>query len=63
MSVGHAPDQPQWTPDMRKDDADITQADRAEAHRRIRGNAGSEDSPEDSSGDDIVLPSTMPPSF
>ncbi|KAI0134466.1 phosphatidylserine decarboxylase-domain-containing protein, partial [Xylariales sp. AK1849] len=37
MSIGHSPDHPQWTPDMRKDARDITEEDKAEAHRRIRG--------------------------
>ena len=37
MSVGHAPNEPQWTPDMRKDDAQITEVDRVDAKRRIQG--------------------------
>ena len=52
MSVGHSPDQPQWTPDMRKDDDQITEADKKEAKRRIQGQVGGE-SPEDSGGDDL----------
>ncbi|KAI1875350.1 hypothetical protein JX265_004408 [Neoarthrinium moseri] len=46
MSIGHSPGTPQWTPDMRKDASDITEADKAEANRRIRGGgAGSENLP------------------
>ncbi|KAG9228871.1 phosphatidylserine decarboxylase-like protein [Amylocarpus encephaloides] len=37
MSIGHHPDQGQHTPDMRKKDADISEAERAEAKRRIEG--------------------------
>jgi len=37
MSIGHHPQQPQYTPDMRKDDADISESERAEAKRRIEG--------------------------
>lgn len=37
MSVGHHPQQPQYEPDMRKADADISECDRAEAKRRIEG--------------------------
>ena len=37
MSVGHTPSEPQWTPDMRKDEKDLTEADKIDAHRRIRG--------------------------
>jgi phosphatidylserine decarboxylase len=37
MSIGHSPSQSQWTPDMRKDASDITEEDKREAHRRIRG--------------------------
>jgi phosphatidylserine decarboxylase len=56
MSVGHAPGEPMWTPDMRKDDDQITAADKAEAKRRIQGQVA-EESPDDSgsagSGPDI----------
>ncbi|CAM1501054.1 Fc.00g102160.m01.CDS01 [Cosmosporella sp. VM-42] len=52
MSIGHSPNQPQWTPDMRKNDEDVTEADKREAKRRIQGNVSSEESPE-GSGDDI----------
>ncbi|KAI5860767.1 phosphatidylserine decarboxylase-domain-containing protein [Durotheca rogersii] len=37
MSVGHSPQASQFTPDMRKDERDVTDADKAEARRRIRG--------------------------
>ena len=37
MSIGHHPEQPQYTPDMRKKDEDITESDMAEAKRRIEG--------------------------
>ncbi|KAK4225352.1 phosphatidylserine decarboxylase-domain-containing protein [Podospora fimiseda] len=47
MSVGHAPSEPQWTPDMRKDESQITEEDKVEAKRRIQGQVA-EDSPEDS---------------
>ncbi|KAL2256611.1 hypothetical protein VTK26DRAFT_1414 [Humicola hyalothermophila] len=47
MSVGHAPDEPQWTPDMRKDETQITEADKKEAKRRIQGQVA-EESPDDS---------------
>ncbi|KAK1971481.1 phosphatidylserine decarboxylase [Colletotrichum sublineola] len=44
MSVGHAPDQPQWGPDMRKDAKDVTDAEKKDAKRRIGGNIGGEES-------------------
>lgn len=37
MSVGHSPHIAQFTPDMRKDASQVTEAERIEAHRRIRG--------------------------
>jgi len=37
MSIGHSPDTPQFTPDMRKDPENITMEDRQEAKRRIEG--------------------------
>ncbi|KAI1136181.1 phosphatidylserine decarboxylase-domain-containing protein [Hypoxylon sp. FL0543] len=37
MSVGHSPQVPQFAPDMRKDEKDVTEEEKAEAHRRIRG--------------------------
>ncbi|RWA09534.1 hypothetical protein EKO27_g5588 [Xylaria grammica] len=37
MSVGHSPHIAHFTPDMRKDDSEVTEADKREAHRRIRG--------------------------
>ncbi|TDZ14371.1 Phosphatidylserine decarboxylase proenzyme 3 [Colletotrichum sidae] len=49
MSIGHSPDEPQWAPDMRKDEKDITEADKKDAKRRIGGSLAGEES---SSGDD-----------
>jgi phosphatidylserine decarboxylase len=37
MSIGHHPQEPQYTPDMRKADADISEKERADAQRRIEG--------------------------
>jgi phosphatidylserine decarboxylase len=37
MSIGHHPSQAQHTPDMRKNDEDITESEKAEAKRRIEG--------------------------
>ncbi|OTB01460.1 hypothetical protein M426DRAFT_323479 [Hypoxylon sp. CI-4A] len=37
MSVGHSPQVSQFAPDMRKDEKDVTEAEKVEAHRRIRG--------------------------
>jgi len=37
MSIGHHPSQTQHTPDMRKNAADITESDLADANRRIGG--------------------------
>ena len=37
MSVGHHPDQPQFAPDMRKKEENITNEERQEAKRRIEG--------------------------
>ncbi|KAI1773405.1 phosphatidylserine decarboxylase-domain-containing protein [Hypoxylon cercidicola] len=37
MSVGHSPQIAQFAPDMQKDEKDVTEADKVEAHRRIRG--------------------------
>ncbi|ROT41136.1 C2 domain-containing protein, partial [Sodiomyces alkalinus F11] len=48
MSIGHSLDEPQWTPDMRKNEEDITEADKKDAKRRIQGSALDESS----SGDD-----------
>jgi phosphatidylserine decarboxylase len=52
MSIGHSPDEPQWTPDMRKKDSEITEAEKKEAKRRIQGNVPLQDSP-DGSGEDV----------
>ncbi len=37
MSIGHSPEQSQYTPDMRKKDENVTQEERQEAKRRIEG--------------------------
>lgn len=37
MSIGHHPSVESYKPDMKKDDADITNEDRQEAKRRIEG--------------------------
>lgn len=37
MSIGHHPDQPQYTPDMRKKEENVTNEERLEAQRRIEG--------------------------
>jgi hypothetical protein len=37
MSIGHHPLEGQYTPDMRKPEADISEGDRADAKRRIEG--------------------------
>ncbi|ESZ95521.1 hypothetical protein SBOR_4106 [Sclerotinia borealis F-4128] len=37
MSIGHHPNQRQHTPDMRKNEEDITESEKAEAKRRIEG--------------------------
>ncbi|KAM5356991.1 hypothetical protein ACJZ2D_016725 [Fusarium nematophilum] len=51
MSIGHSPMEPQWTPDMRKDEENITEAEKRDAKRRIQGNVALQESP-DGSGDD-----------
>ena len=42
MSIGHSPDVPQHEPDMKKDEKNITMADRQEAKRRIEGSLAPE---------------------
>ena len=37
MSIGHHPNQSQYTPDMRKDEENVTLEERQEAKRRIEG--------------------------
>ena len=37
MSIGHSPEQPQHTPDMRKKEENVTNEERQEAKRRIEG--------------------------
>lgn len=56
MSVGHSPGEPQWAPDMPKGQGEITEADKAEAKRRIQGQVASaeEESPDESgSGEEV----------
>ncbi|KAL7944667.1 putative phosphatidylserine decarboxylase [Trichoderma barbatum] len=52
MSIGHSPNQLQWTPDMRKNEQDITEADKKEAKRRIQGSAALEEESPGDSGDE-----------
>ncbi len=52
MSIGRTPDEPQWAPDMRKNENDITDYEKQEAKRRIQGSVSTEDSPEDSCSDE-----------
>ncbi|KAI5462682.1 phosphatidylserine decarboxylase-domain-containing protein [Mariannaea sp. PMI_226] len=61
MSIGHSPDEPQWTPDMLQKDHEFTDAEKREAKRRIQGNVALQDSPE-GSGDDrpVSRPSQQP---
>ncbi|KAK3946007.1 phosphatidylserine decarboxylase-domain-containing protein [Diplogelasinospora grovesii] len=55
MSVGHSPSEPQWTPDMRKDADQVTEAEKQDAKRRIQGQVNEESqSPEDSGGDELA---------
>lgn len=37
MSIGHHPEQPQYKPDMRKNEENVTNEERQEAQRRIQG--------------------------
>jgi len=37
MSIGHSPEQSQYTPDMPKKEENVTQEERQEAKRRIEG--------------------------
>ena len=64
MSVGHAPGEPQYTPDMRKDEDQITEADKAEAKRRIQGQVAESggESPDDSgsAGEELGAAGVLP---
>ena len=42
MSIGHSPNQAPHTPDMRKDNKDVTKEERKEAQRRIEGSMAPE---------------------
>ncbi|EHK26576.1 uncharacterized protein TRIVIDRAFT_77855 [Trichoderma virens Gv29-8] len=63
MSIGHSPSQSQWTPDMRKNEQDITEADKQEAKRRIQGSAALEEESPGDSGDENrgTKRSSLPP--
>ncbi|KAL7932286.1 putative phosphatidylserine decarboxylase [Trichoderma chlorosporum] len=63
MSIGHSPTQSQWTPDMRKNEQDITEADKQEAKRRIQGSAALEEESPGDSGDENrgTKRSSLPP--
>lgn len=41
MSIGHHPDEAQYTPDMRKKEENVTVQERQEAKRRIEGSLAS----------------------
>lgn len=57
MSIGHSPDEPQWSPDQRKSPGEVTEADKKEAKRRIQGSVNT-DMSETSSDEAVeVLPS------
>ncbi|PHH84894.1 hypothetical protein CDD83_1214 [Cordyceps sp. RAO-2017] len=56
MSIGHSPDQPQWTPDMRKSEGEITEAEKKEAKRRIQGNVSMQESSGDSGDEGHKVP-------
>ena len=56
MSIGHSPDTGQWTPDMLKSENDITEAEKKDAKRRIQGNVAAEQSPTDSSEEELPNP-------
>lgn len=60
MSVGHSPSEPQWAPDMRASDENITEEQKKDAKRRIQGSLA-QDSQSDSNDDDRrhSLPPTM----
>lgn len=47
MSMGHAPSEPQYKPDMRKDASEVTEEEKRDAKRRIQGNLSSAESGED----------------
>lgn len=52
MSIGHSPEEPQHTPDMRKNDQEITEEEKRQAKRRIQGSVVAGDSPDDSGEDE-----------
>ncbi|KAI0471218.1 phosphatidylserine decarboxylase-domain-containing protein [Xylaria cf. heliscus] len=52
MSVGHSPHIAHFTPDMRKDASQVTEAEKVEAHRRIRGGL---ETPEEENLHDTVI--------
>ncbi|KAM0398238.1 hypothetical protein ACHAQC_003909 [Fusarium culmorum] len=60
MSVGHTPSEPQWTPDMRKNAENITEAEKRTAKRRIQGNVALQDSPDGSGEEEQAARSAKP---
>lgn len=48
MSIGHSPDVEPHRPDMKKDEANITNEERQEAKRRIEGSLASDPDGKDS---------------
>lgn len=60
MSVGHTPSEPQWTPDMRKNAENITEAEKRTAKRRIQGNVALQDSPDGSGEEEQAARSSKP---
>ncbi|KAF4335173.1 phosphatidylserine decarboxylase [Fusarium beomiforme] len=63
MSVGHTPSEPQWTPDMRKKEENITEADKRAAKRRIQGNVALQESPDGSGEEEQPLRLTSKPTI
>ena len=59
MSIGHSPDEPQYTPDMRKNDKEITEEEKRAAKRRIQGSVITSDSPDDSGEDENAPKGTL----
>lgn len=47
MSIGHAPSEPQYKPDMRKAASEVTEQEKRDAKRRIQGNLSGPESGED----------------
>lgn len=47
MSIGHAPSEPQYKPDMRKAASEVTEKQKRDARLRIQGNLSGPESGED----------------